>query len=247
MEAVARWDRLGVDPLLAKRKRVVAVDLPGEVHLEEDSHRRHRRDSDREDRAGRVIGLVRYCPVAAVDTAATHADYTASVAEPNPAAAADVHRTEAVPALAALAILQALARVVHLVPPVAPPHSDRSCWGNDAAGDVAGAADGIGAGSSGSGFGLEVAVGRRGVVGSRGACTAVVVGGLEGSSSRVCRRLDSERTGRMGACWGRGGSAGTAGAASAVGRTSGDAAGASDDAVGADGGACLGRDRLCYW
>lgn len=241
MEAVVRWDRLGVDPLLAKR--VVVVGLPGEEHLEEDSLRRRHRDSDRVDRAGRVIGLVRYCPVAAVDTAATHADYTAAVAVPS-LAAADVLRTEAVLVLAAgPAILPALALRVALPVPAVPPHSDRSCWGNDAAG----AADGIGVGSLALEFDLAVAVGRRGAVGCRGACIAVVVGGSEGSSSRVCRRLGSERTGRMGACWGRGGSAGTADAASAVGRTSDGAAGASDDAVGADGGACRGRDRLCCW
>lgn len=198
MEA-ARWDRrrhrlLGVDPLLAKR--VAAVDLPGEVHLGEDSRRR--RDSDRGDRAGRVIGLVRYCPVAVVDTAPIHADCTPSVAEPNPVA--DGHRMEAVPDFAVPVIppagqALALVRVVH---PAVAPHSGRSCWGNDAAEDVA-AADGTEEGNLGSGFGLGVVAGR-GVAGCRVACTAVVVGGSEGSSSRVCRRLGSGRRGRMGAC-----------------------------------------------
>lgn len=170
--AVARWDRLGVDPLLAIRV-VAAEDLPGEVHLEEDSRRR--RDSDREDRAGRVTGLVRYCPVAVVDTAVTHADCMALVAAPS--SAADVHRKEAAPALAVPVILpadQTLAPALRVVHPAVAPHSGRSCSGNGAA-DAA-AVDGTEAGSLGSAFGLEVVVGRD-VAGRRVACTAVVEGG----------------------------------------------------------------------
>lgn len=248
-DQVVRWDhRLGVDPLLARRLAGVDLDPGQAVHLEEGSRQRRRhRDSDREDRAGRVIGLVRYCPVAVACTAAIHEDCTAGVAAPNPAA--DVLRME-VPALAAAAavvpaIPPAGLPVVHPVPPeVARPHSGRNCSGNDAAGDAA-AADGTEGGNLVLGFDPGVAVaGRRR---RRVACTAGVVGGSGGSSSRVCRRPGSGRTGQ--ACWGRGGSGDIADAASAVGRTaSGDAAAGASDAAGAvgDGGACRGR-RLCCW
>lgn len=181
-DQVVRWDhRLGVDPLLARRLAGVDLD-PGQAeHLEEGSRRRRRhRDSDREDRAGRVIGLVRYCPVAVACTAAIHEDCTAGVAAPNPAA--DVLRTE-VPALAAAAaVVPAIPPVglpvAHPVPPeVARPHSGRNCSGNDAAGDAA-AADGTEGGNLVLVFDPGVAVaGRR----RRVACTAEVVGGSGGS------------------------------------------------------------------
>lgn len=71
----------------------------------------------------------------------------------------------------------------------------------------------------------------------------------EESSSQVCRQLGSGRRDlvHLGAYLGRGDTAGTAGAASAAGRTSGDAAGALDDAAGAgDGGACQAHHRPPY-
>lgn len=196
--------------------------------------------------------------MAAVGTAAIRpsADCTAGAAVPIPAAADDPRTVHPVPVAhpAAAAVRQ----TAH--PEVAAavaPRLDRSCWDSDAVAAAAAGADGTGAGSSGWAFG-RVVVADRDVVAAAaavaGACTGWEGAGLGGSSSRVCRRLPSGsgRTGRarLGACLGRGDSAGTAGAASAVGRTSGAGDAADDAASGAagDGGACPEHHRLlCCW
>lgn len=155
---VVRWD-LRADRFPARRADLLLAGEVAAVDLEEPDSRRRPQDSGREDReAGRVTGRVRYCPVAAVDTAAIRADCRAAVAVPSPV---DVHRTEAVPAAAA-----AVHRATHSADPVAlgpaaavlpevaarvVQHSGRNCSGSGAAGDVA-AVDGTGAGSLGSEF-----------------------------------------------------------------------------------------------
>lgn len=138
-------------PVVAKQV-AVAVDLPVVVEVDpagEDS-RIPGRDSDRVDRAGKVIGLVRYCPVAAVDTAAIHpfADCTAEAAAPSPAA--DDPRTDpAVHPVPAAHLTAAAAPQVVLpeVAAVAARNLDRSYWDSDAA--AAEGADGTAAVSSG--------------------------------------------------------------------------------------------------
>lgn len=258
-----RWVPPEVPPRPVAAKAVVVEDLPAVVAVEdlagEDS--RPDRDSDRVDRAGRVIGLVRYCPVAAVDTAVIRPSAGCTAAEVAPNPAADGPRT--VPAVHPVraAHLTAAAAALRVVLPVvaaaAAQHLDRSCWGSDVA---AAGADGTAAVSS------EWALGRVAVAGSgvdrdvaavaAAACTGWEEAGWEGSSSRVCHRLLPSGSGRTGrahsaACWDRGDSAGTADAASAVGRTSGaedveGAAGAAWDVAGAaDGGACPAHHRPC--
>lgn len=243
-------------PVVAAQEVVVA-DLPAVVGQDLAGEDSRRRDSDRVDRAGRVIGLVRYCPVVAVDTVAIRpfADCTAEAAAPTPAAADDPRTVHPVPA-AHPAAVAAVRQTAHPeVAAAAAPRLDRSYWDSDAAVAAAAAgADVTGAGSSGWAFGRVVVADRDVVAAVEGACTGWEGAGLGGSSSRVCRRLPSGsgRTGRarLGACSGRGDNAGTAGVASAVGRTSGAGDAAGDAALGAagDGGACPEHHHLlCCW